>query len=39
MTGERLGITLRIGSTIAFAGMVACIKALGESVPLEQHPI
>lgn len=36
MTGERLGIMLRIGSTIAFAGMVACIKALGESVPLGQ---
>lgn len=36
MTGERLGITLRIGSTIAFASMVACIKALGESVPLGQ---
>jgi drug/metabolite transporter (DMT)-like permease len=36
LTGERLGIALRIGSTLAFAAMVACVKALGEAVPLGQ---
>jgi drug/metabolite transporter (DMT)-like permease len=36
VTNERLGIALRIGSTLAFAAMVACIKALGDAVPLGQ---
>ncbi|AXQ96194.1 DMT family transporter (plasmid) [Cereibacter azotoformans] len=35
-TGEPLGIVLRIGSTLAFAAMGACIKALGDGVPLGQ---
>ncbi|MFP4327733.1 MAG: DMT family transporter [Paracoccaceae bacterium] len=35
-TDERLGILLRIGSTLAFAAMGACIKALGNTVPLGQ---
>ncbi|ETX26896.1 DMT family transporter [Roseivivax isoporae] len=34
--GEPLGITLRIGSTLAFAVMVTCIKGLGNEVPLGQ---
>lgn len=33
---ERLGVLLRILSTLAFATMGACIKALGDAVPLEQ---
>ncbi|WP_299651085.1 DMT family transporter [uncultured Jannaschia sp.] len=33
---ERLGIALRILSTLAFAIMAACIKALGDTVPLGQ---
>lgn len=33
---ERLGVILRILSTLAFALMGACIKALGDSVPLGQ---
>lgn len=33
-TGERLGVVLRIGSTLGFAAMVACIKALGDTIPL-----
>lgn len=36
LTGEPLGIVLRIGSTLAFAAMAACIKALGAGVPLGQ---
>lgn len=36
MTGERLGIALRIGSTLMFAAMVACIKGLETAVPLGQ---
>ena len=36
LRGEALGIWLRIGSTIAFAAMAACIKALGDAVPLGQ---
>ena len=36
MTDERFGILLRIGSTLAFAVMVVCIKALGDAVPLGQ---
>lgn len=36
LNGEPLGIALRIGSTIAFAAMTACIKALGDAVPLGQ---
>lgn len=36
VTNERLGIALRIGSTLAFAAMAACIKALGDAVPLGQ---
>ena len=35
-TNERLGIALRILSTLAFAVMAACIKALGDAVPLGQ---
>ena len=34
--GERLGIVLRIGSTLAFMVMIGCIKALGAAVPLGQ---
>ncbi len=33
---ERYGILLRILSTLAFAAMAACIKALGDAVPLGQ---
>lgn len=33
---ENLGIVLRIGSTLAFAAMGVCIKALGDAVPLGQ---
>jgi drug/metabolite transporter (DMT)-like permease len=33
---EHLGIVLRIGSTLAFAAMGVCIKALGDAVPLGQ---
>lgn len=33
---EHLGIVLRIGSTLAFAAMGICIKALGDAVPLGQ---
>ena len=33
---ERLGIGLRIGSTLAFAAMVGCIKATGPDVPIGQ---
>lgn len=33
---ERLGIALRILSTLSFAIMGACIKALGDAVPLGQ---
>ncbi len=33
---ETLGIWLRICSTVAFAVMAACIKALGDGVPLGQ---
>jgi drug/metabolite transporter (DMT)-like permease len=33
---ERLGVLLRILSTLAFATMGACIKALGDAVPLGQ---
>lgn len=33
---ERLGIALRIGSTLAFVVMVGCIKVLGTTVPLGQ---
>lgn len=33
---ERLGILLRIASTLAFAAMGACIKGLGDAVPLGQ---
>ena len=33
---ERLGITLRILSTLAFALMGVCVKALGDTVPLGQ---
>lgn len=36
LPSESLGIVLRIGSTLAFAGMGVCIKALGQSVPLGQ---
>lgn len=36
MTDERLGIALRIGSTLMFTGMLACIKAVQEAVPLGQ---
>lgn len=36
LSGEPLGIALRIGSTLAFAAMTACIKALGDAVPLGQ---
>ena len=36
LSGEPLGIALRIGSTLAFAAMTACIKALGDGVPLGQ---
>lgn len=36
LTGERLGVALRIGSTLAFAAMVACVKAVGEAAPLGQ---
>lgn len=36
LSGEPLGIALRIGSTLAFAAMTACIKALGDTVPLGQ---
>ena len=36
LTGEQLGVVLRIGSTLGFAAMVACIKALGNAVPLGQ---
>lgn len=36
LTGERLGFVLRIGSTLVFAAMVACIKGLGNAVPLGQ---
>lgn len=35
-TDERLGVALRIGSTLAFAAMVACIKAVGDATPLGQ---
>lgn len=35
-TGEPLGILLRICATLIFAAMSACIKALGDSVPLGQ---
>nr|WP_321510081.1 DMT family transporter [uncultured Celeribacter sp.] len=35
-TNETLGITLRILSTLAFALMGACVKALGDTVPLGQ---
>ncbi len=34
--GERRGIALRVGSTLAFAAMFALIKALAGSVPLGQ---
>jgi drug/metabolite transporter (DMT)-like permease len=33
---ENRGIALRIGSTLAFAAMGVCIKALGDAVPLGQ---
>lgn len=36
VSNERLGVILRILSTLAFALMGACIKALGDSVPLGQ---
>ena len=36
LRGEPLGVALRIGSTLAFAAMTACIKALGDAVPLGQ---
>ena len=36
LAGAALGIWLRIGSTIAFAAMAACIKALGDAVRLGQ---
>lgn len=36
LSGEPLGIALRIGSTLAFAAMTACVKALGDAVPLGQ---
>ncbi|ORE91890.1 DMT family transporter [Aurantimonas sp. 22II-16-19i] len=35
-SGEVLGIILRIGSTLAFAAMGTCIKALGDTVALGQ---
>lgn len=36
MTEERRGIALRVGSTLMFAGMVACIKGVEAAVPLGQ---
>ncbi|MGR3497092.1 DMT family transporter [Citreimonas sp.] len=36
VANERLGITLRILSTLAFALMGVCVKALGDTVPLGQ---
>lgn len=36
VSNERLGVMLRILSTLAFALMGVCIKALGDSVPLGQ---
>lgn len=36
LSGERLGVALRIGSTLAFAAMVACVKAVGDAAPLGQ---
>ncbi|MEN3794477.1 hypothetical protein [Fulvimarina sp. MAC3] len=36
LPSEALGVVLRIGSTLAFAGMGVCITALGQSVPLGQ---
>ncbi|PJE25997.1 EamA domain-containing membrane protein RarD [Pseudooceanicola antarcticus] len=36
VSNERLGVILRILSTLAFALMGVCIKALGDSVPLGQ---
>ena len=36
MSRENLGIMLRIGSTLTFAAMGACIKAVGDTVPLGQ---
>ena len=36
VANEGLGITLRILSTLAFAAMGLCVKALGGSVPLGQ---
>ncbi|QYK41984.1 MAG: DMT family transporter [Paracoccaceae bacterium] len=36
MTDERLGIALRIGATLMFTAMVACIKGLEMTVPLGQ---
>jgi len=35
-SGEAWGILLRIGATLAFAAMGACIKALGNVIPLGQ---
>jgi drug/metabolite transporter (DMT)-like permease len=35
-SGEAFGILLRIAATLAFAAMGACIKALGNAVPLGQ---
>lgn len=35
-TNETLGITMRILSTLAFACMGVCVKALGDAVPLGQ---
>lgn len=34
MTGERVGIALRVLSGLFFAGMALCVKALGDGVPL-----
>lgn len=36
LAAERRGILLRIASTLAFAAMSACIKGLGDTVPLGQ---
>ena len=36
MSGERLGIALRILSGLLFAGMVVCVKAVGDAAPLGQ---